>query len=190
MGTAEGWDHDPRHGPDSRIARWRRSAGSSSELKYSEGANRPRAFCCRRAYNDGVRVAIDARKLTDFGIGTYLCSLLRGMEDRRDVELSVVARPGHEGRVSQLAPSAKVLTATARGYSLAEHLQMPATLWREARGCGAHPALCGARPLAAAHRDHGPRCHPAVLSAQGTRRAWPSSIFGWFCARPSGDRES
>ncbi len=76
-------------------------------------------------------MAIDARKLTDFGIGTYLCSLLRGMEERRDVELTVVARPGHEGRVCQLAPSAKVLTAAAKGYSLTEHIQMPATLWRE-----------------------------------------------------------
>lgn len=104
---------------------------AAMRVQYSEGASPPRAFCCRRAYNDSVRVAIDARKLTDFGIGTYLCSLLRGMEDRRDVELSVVARPGHEGRVNQLAPSAKVLTAAAKGYSLAEHIQMPATLWRE-----------------------------------------------------------
>ncbi len=78
-----------------------------------------------------VRLAIDARKLTDFGIGTYLCSLLRGLEERRDVEMSVVARPGHEGRVHELAPSARVLPVSAKGYSLAEHVQMPATLWRE-----------------------------------------------------------
>lgn len=90
-----------------------------------------RAFCARRAYNDVVRLAIDARKLTDFGIGSYLCSLLRGLEERRDVELKVVARPGHEGRVRELAPSAKVLTVSARGYSVAEHVQVPATLWRE-----------------------------------------------------------
>ena len=89
------------------------------------------SFCPRWAYNDVVRLAIDARKLTDFGIGTYLCSLLRGMEARRDVELSVVARPGHEGRVNELAPSARVLSTAARGYSMAEHLQMPAALWRE-----------------------------------------------------------
>ena len=78
-----------------------------------------------------VRLAVDARKLTDFGIGTYLCSLLRGLEDRRDVELSVVVRPGHEGRVNELAPSARVLSTTASGYSVAEHVQMPVTLWRE-----------------------------------------------------------
>ncbi len=84
-----------------------------------------------RAYNGAVRLAVDARKLTDFGIGTYLCSLLRGLEERRDVELSVVVRPGHEARVHELAPSAKVLSTAARGYSLAEHIQLPATLWRE-----------------------------------------------------------
>ena len=84
-----------------------------------------------RAYNGAVRLAVDARKLTDFGIGTYLCSLLRGLEERRDVELSVVVRPGHEARLHELAPSAKVLSTAARGYSLAEHIQLPATLWRE-----------------------------------------------------------
>jgi glycosyltransferase involved in cell wall biosynthesis len=78
-----------------------------------------------------VRLAIDARKLTDFGIGTYLSSLLRGLEERRDVELTVVVRSGHEARVEALAPSAQVLTAAARGYSVREHFQMPATLWRE-----------------------------------------------------------
>lgn len=78
-----------------------------------------------------MRLAIDARKLTDFGIGTYLCALLRGLEHRRDVDLAVVARPGHEGRVAELAPSAKIMTASARGYSITEHIQLPATLWRE-----------------------------------------------------------
>lgn len=78
-----------------------------------------------------MRLAIDARKLTDFGIGTYLSALLRGLEERRDVKLSVVTRPGHENRVSELAPTARVLTSAAGGYSVAEHFQMPATLWRE-----------------------------------------------------------
>jgi len=78
-----------------------------------------------------MRLAIDARKLTDFGIGTYLCSLLKGLEERRDVEMSVVIRPGHESRVEDLAPSARIFTSSAGEYSIFEHLQMPATLWRE-----------------------------------------------------------
>ena len=82
-------------------------------------------------YNVTVRLAIDARKLTDFGIGTYLCALLGGLEERGGIDLSVVIRPGHEGRVHELAPSATTLTVAAGGYSVSEHLQMPAALWRE-----------------------------------------------------------
>ncbi len=82
-------------------------------------------------YNDGVHLAVDARKLTDFGIGTYLCALLGGLDQRRDVELTVVVRPGHEARLRDLAPSARVVTSSAKGYSFAEHVQLPNALWRE-----------------------------------------------------------
>ena len=78
-----------------------------------------------------MRLAIDARKLTDFGIGTYLGALLGGLEERGGMELSVLTRPGHEGRVNELAPSARVLTSTAGAYSFSEHLQLPVALWRE-----------------------------------------------------------
>jgi alpha-1,3-rhamnosyl/mannosyltransferase len=78
-----------------------------------------------------VHLAVDARKLTDFGIGTYLSSLLRGLDGRRDVELTVVVRPGHESRLRDLAPSAAVLTTSAGGYSLSEHVAMPTALFRE-----------------------------------------------------------
>ncbi len=78
-----------------------------------------------------MRLAVDGRKLTDFGIGTYLRALLRGLDARTDLELTVVARAGHEERVGELAPSARVITISARGYSLAEHVQLPAALWRE-----------------------------------------------------------
>jgi alpha-1,3-rhamnosyl/mannosyltransferase len=84
-------------------------------------------------YNDamGIRLALDGRKLTDFGIGTYLRALLRGLDSRPDLELTVIARSGHEERVASLAPSARIVTTSARGYGVAEHLQLPATLWRE-----------------------------------------------------------
>ncbi|HSL17754.1 MAG TPA: glycosyltransferase family 1 protein [Methylomirabilota bacterium] len=78
-----------------------------------------------------MRLALDARKLTDFGIGTYLSALLRGLEERDDIRLTVVARPGHEGRVERLAPSARVVTTSAGGYTVAEHLRVPAAMWRE-----------------------------------------------------------
>jgi glycosyltransferase involved in cell wall biosynthesis len=79
----------------------------------------------------GIRLALDARKLTDYGIGTYLCQLLTGLATRHDLDLTVLARPGHEDRVGELAPDAKLLPVSARGYGLAEQVQLPAVLWRE-----------------------------------------------------------
>lgn len=78
-----------------------------------------------------MRLAVDGRKLTDFGIGTYVRALLRGLEARTDLELTVVARAGHEERVRELAPRARVVATSARGYGVAEHLQLPAALARE-----------------------------------------------------------
>jgi glycosyltransferase involved in cell wall biosynthesis len=78
-----------------------------------------------------LRLALDARKLTDFGIGTYLRALLRGLDTRPDVELTVLTRSGYEERVASLAPRARVITTSARGYTVAEHAQLPAALWRE-----------------------------------------------------------
>ena len=61
-----------------------------------------------------MRLAVDGRKLTDFGIGTYLRALLRGLDGRSDLELTVIARSGHEDRVEELAPGKKfVLQAGA-----------------------------------------------------------------------------
>ncbi len=84
-------------------------------------------------YNDavGIRLAIDARKLTDYGIGTYLSHLLADLGQRPEIGLTVVVRPGHEDRVKALAPNAKALAVSARGYGVTEHFQLPAVLWRE-----------------------------------------------------------
>jgi len=79
----------------------------------------------------GLRLALDGRKLTDFGIGTYLRALLRGLDARADLDLIVVARSGHEERVAALAPGARVITTSARAYGPGEHFQLPAALWRE-----------------------------------------------------------
>ena len=79
----------------------------------------------------GMRLVLDGRKLTDFGIGTYLRALLRGLDERPDVDLTVLTHSGHEERVATLAPSASIITTSARGYGLGEHLQLPAALWRE-----------------------------------------------------------
>ena len=78
-----------------------------------------------------IRLAVDARKLTDFGIGTYLSHLLAGLAWRDEFELTVVARPEHVGRVAALAPEARILPVSARGYGFSEHVKLPAALWRE-----------------------------------------------------------
>ena len=78
-----------------------------------------------------IRLALDARKLTDYGIGTYISQLLRGLSTRSEISLTVLARSSHEERVAQLAPDARLVAVSARGYSRAEHLQLPAALVRE-----------------------------------------------------------
>ncbi len=79
----------------------------------------------------GIRLAIDGRKLTDFGIGTYLRNLLRGLDARPDISLTVLARSGHEERVAEIAPGARVIPVSARGYGISEHVEVPVALWRE-----------------------------------------------------------
>jgi glycosyltransferase involved in cell wall biosynthesis len=78
-----------------------------------------------------IRLAVDARKLTDFGIGTYLSHLLSGLAWHDEFELTVVIRPEHVGRVAALAPEARTLPVSARGYGIGEHIALPAALWRE-----------------------------------------------------------
>jgi len=78
-----------------------------------------------------MRLVLDGRKLTDFGIGTYLRALLRGLDKRADLDLTVLARSGHEERVAALSPGARIITTSAAGYGIAEHVQLPAALWRE-----------------------------------------------------------
>ncbi len=78
-----------------------------------------------------IRLAVDARKLTDYGIGTYISHLLRGLAGREEINLTLLVRSGHEERAQQLAPDARLVSLSARGYSAAEHLQVPAALVRE-----------------------------------------------------------
>lgn len=78
-----------------------------------------------------IRLALDARKLTDFGIGTYLSHLVAGLGLRPEFDLTVVIRPEHEKRIAALAPEARTLPVSARGYGVGEHLKLPVALWRE-----------------------------------------------------------
>ena len=78
-----------------------------------------------------IRLALDARKLTDYGIGTYLTHLTEGLGARSDLELTLLVRSGHEERARALAPAARIVEVAAPGYSIAEHLRVPWALLGE-----------------------------------------------------------
>lgn len=79
-----------------------------------------------------MRIAIDARKLHDFGIGTYIRNLLRGLARiDQQTEYLVVCQPRDGEAVNEMAPNFRALPETARPYSIAEQIRIPITLVRE-----------------------------------------------------------
>jgi alpha-1,3-rhamnosyl/mannosyltransferase len=64
-----------------------------------------------------LRVALDARKLKDFGIGTYVCGLLGAAAARGEHALVALVATGDEGL---LPPGVEAIPCDAPGYSLAE----------------------------------------------------------------------
>jgi glycosyltransferase involved in cell wall biosynthesis len=79
-----------------------------------------------------VRIGIDARKLHDFGIGTYIRNLLRQLA-RLDNETDFVlfCRPEDRAGLSMLGENFRAVTETAGNYSIAEQLRIPLALRRE-----------------------------------------------------------
>jgi glycosyltransferase involved in cell wall biosynthesis len=78
------------------------------------------------------RVAIDARKLRDFGIGTYLRNILVELHRLDTVTPYVVlCRAFDVERVRDLVPRFRVVVEDAAPYSLAEQIRIPYRLLRE-----------------------------------------------------------
>jgi glycosyltransferase involved in cell wall biosynthesis len=79
-----------------------------------------------------VRIAIDARKLHDYGIGTYIRNLLRQLA-RIDPqsEYLLLCREADAGVAASLGPNFRAVITAARPYSVAEHVVIPALLRRE-----------------------------------------------------------
>jgi glycosyltransferase involved in cell wall biosynthesis len=79
-----------------------------------------------------VRIGIDARKLHDFGIGTYIRNLLRHLTriDRQS-EFVVLCRPEDVRTLAALGENLRPVTETAGNYSIAEQLKVPLKLRRE-----------------------------------------------------------
>jgi glycosyltransferase involved in cell wall biosynthesis len=79
-----------------------------------------------------VRIGIDARKLHDFGIGTYIRNLLRQLARLdRDTEFVLLCRPEDASTLSTLGPNLRPVVERAGKYSIMEQLKVPLALRRE-----------------------------------------------------------
>jgi glycosyltransferase involved in cell wall biosynthesis len=79
-----------------------------------------------------LRIAIDARKLRDYGIGTYVRNLLRHLS-RIDskTEYVLFCRAKDCGIVEELGENFRAVPEPARPYSVSEQLRIPMDLRRE-----------------------------------------------------------
>src|SRR5262245_49672308 len=86
----------------------------------------------RPCYHFAVRIGIDARKLHDFGIGTYIRNLLRQLARLdRTTEFVVLCRPDDRETLASLGENFRAIGESAGNYSVAEQLKVPLDLRRE-----------------------------------------------------------
>ena len=79
-----------------------------------------------------MRIGIDARKLHDFGIGTYIRNLLRELAKMdHDTEYVILCRGDDRAAVGGLGPNFRPVEETAGNYSFAEQIRIPLALRRE-----------------------------------------------------------
>jgi glycosyltransferase involved in cell wall biosynthesis len=79
-----------------------------------------------------VRIAIDARKLRDYGIGTYIRNLLRHLSRiDRDTEYVLLCRPEDGDLAATLGSNFRSVQERASPYSVQEQFRIPLALRRE-----------------------------------------------------------
>jgi glycosyltransferase involved in cell wall biosynthesis len=79
-----------------------------------------------------VRIGIDARKLHDFGIGTYIRNLLRQLSRiDQNTEFVVLCRKADLEGLSGLGANFRAVTEGSGNYSVAEQITVPLALRRE-----------------------------------------------------------
>jgi glycosyltransferase involved in cell wall biosynthesis len=78
-----------------------------------------------------MRIAVDARKLHDYGIGTYVRNVLKELA-RQDqaTEYVLICRPEHCGLAADLGPNFTAVPDASKPYSLAEQVSIPLDLRR------------------------------------------------------------
>ena len=79
-----------------------------------------------------MRIGIDARKLHDFGIGTYIRNLLRELAKLdRTSEYVLLTRPQDTGVAASLGENFRAVAARSGNYSIAEQISIPLYVRRE-----------------------------------------------------------
>jgi glycosyltransferase involved in cell wall biosynthesis len=79
-----------------------------------------------------MRVAIDARKLRDFGIGTYIRNLLRELaRTDRETDYVLFCRSEDLEMAGTLGPNFRPVVESSGHYSLAEQVRLPLAVRRE-----------------------------------------------------------
>src|SRR5215210_7638340 len=79
-----------------------------------------------------MRIAIDARKLRDYGIGTYVRNLLRNLARiDRSTEYVLFTRPADVELGSELGDNFRTVVERAGAYSVREQVSIPMDLRRE-----------------------------------------------------------
>lgn len=79
-----------------------------------------------------MRIGIDARKLYDYGIGTYIRNLLKQLAQLdRDTEFVLLCRPQDASGLNSLGENFRPVPESAGNYSLAEQIRIPWALKRE-----------------------------------------------------------
>jgi glycosyltransferase involved in cell wall biosynthesis len=79
-----------------------------------------------------VRIAIDARKLHDFGIGTYVRNVVRYLARLDgDTEYVLLCQAEDSAALSELGPNFRIVTERSPSYSVREQFGVPLSLRRE-----------------------------------------------------------
>jgi glycosyltransferase involved in cell wall biosynthesis len=79
-----------------------------------------------------VRIGIDARKLQDFGIGTYIRNLLRELAKLdRQTEYVLLTKPEHMDVAKTLGENFRAVPDSSGQYSIAEQISVPFAVRRE-----------------------------------------------------------
>ncbi len=73
-----------------------------------------------------MRIVIDARKLHDFGIGTYIRNLVTGLAALdTTTDFVLLTKPADTAAATAAGPNFRAVTETAKSYSLAEQWRIP-----------------------------------------------------------------